>query len=172
MTIQICIVGLQQHLPDSRTCAELQASSVAAANVLKLTGEVRPADQFDQVPKLVVEPGEIGRHSIAQERSFEARFPASRSFGQQIRITKEKRVGTEVFGKARLLDTGACAEAQSRVRRQSQQCTQLRIRTDAEHAVVLNPNTSREVQTAPRFHLLLRIVAGVVAEMPLVCNAT
>src|SRR5215813_816297 len=114
MTIEICVVGLQQQLPDSRTRAELQASSAVAANVLKLTGEVRPADQFDQVPKPVVEPGEIGRHSIAQERSFEARFPASRSLGQQIRITKEKRVGTEVFGKARLLDTRPCVPKETR----------------------------------------------------------
>src|SRR5262249_20283939 len=81
MTIEICVVGLQQRLPDSRTCAELQASSGAAADVLKLTGEVWPADQFDQVPKPVVEPGEVGCHSIAQERSFDARFPASRSLG-------------------------------------------------------------------------------------------
>src|SRR5262249_16362861 len=125
MSIDICVVGLQQQLPDSRTCPDLQTSSVAAANVLKLTGEVRPADQFDQVPKPVVEPGEIGRHSIAQERSFEARFPASRSLGQQIRIAEEKRVRAEVFGKARLLDTGACAEAQSRVRRQSQRYAHL-----------------------------------------------
>src|SRR5262249_15947915 len=171
MTIEICVVGLQQHLPDSRMCAELQASIVAAANVLKLTGEVRPADQFDQVPKPVVEPGKIGRHSIAQERSFEARFPASRSLGQQIRITEEKRVHAEVFAKVRLLDAGACAEAQSRVRRQSQRYAQLRVRTDAERAVVLNPNTDREVQTAPCFHLLLHVVAGVVAEMPMVSNA-
>ena len=77
MTIEICVVGLQQQLPDSRACAELQASSVAAANVLKLTGEAWPADQFDQVPKPVVEPGEIGRDSIAQERSIEARFSVS-----------------------------------------------------------------------------------------------
>src|SRR5215813_11786837 len=172
MAIDICVVGLQQQLPDSRTCAELQTSSVAAANVLKLTGEVWPAEQFDQVPKPVVEPGEIGRHSIAQERPFEARFPAPRSLGQQIPITQEKRVRAEVFGKARLLDTGACAEAQSCVRRQSQRYAQLRIRTDAELAVVLNPHTSCEVQTAPSFHLLLRIVTCVVAQMPLVFNAT
>src|SRR5262249_40916910 len=142
---------------------ELQASRETPSDILILSREVRASHQFDNVTKTIVKPCKVGGDPVLRERLLHADFPASGALRQQIGITEKETIRTEVLCKTRLLDSASRVEAHPGAMRQPQRNANLGIGRCFKCSVVLDPDACRDIQSVPYFHLLLQVIAAVIA---------
>jgi len=97
LSIQICIIGLYGQPVYTRANPRFDAASPDTADVLVFGSEVRITDELNPILNSIVEPRQVRRQPVIQERLLDSGFPTARSFRRQIQISKEKGARAEIF---------------------------------------------------------------------------